>query len=112
MKACPTCHLANPDGALRCDCGYDFGSGVMKASYLPLKERLPAGKATAKTAWSYVTDAVVLVTACYWVYDSSWIPKAFSRTLLLGLYLALYAAGQIWRYRRHFATTWHKWTGT
>lgn len=30
---CPRCRLLSPDGAQRCDCGYDFASGEMKASY-------------------------------------------------------------------------------
>lgn len=31
---CPKCGLINYDTALRCDCGYDFRSGKVKASYL------------------------------------------------------------------------------
>ena len=31
---CPKCGRANPDTALRCDCGYDFSSRAMKVSYL------------------------------------------------------------------------------
>ena len=34
-KTCPQCGLLNPAGALRCDCGYDFASRSVKASYLP-----------------------------------------------------------------------------
>ena len=30
---CPTCRLENPDGAERCDCGYDFVAKTVKASY-------------------------------------------------------------------------------
>jgi uncharacterized RDD family membrane protein YckC len=30
---CPNCGLLNPPTALRCDCGYDFPSRSMKASY-------------------------------------------------------------------------------
>lgn len=32
---CPACKLWNPDGAMRCDCGYDFQSQSIQASYLP-----------------------------------------------------------------------------
>lgn len=31
---CPKCRLENPEGTLRCDCGYDFPSGKTKRSYL------------------------------------------------------------------------------
>jgi hypothetical protein len=31
--------LINPDIAERCDCGYDFPSGTMQASYLTAKDR-------------------------------------------------------------------------
>lgn len=33
-RSCPTCGLYNPEGALRCDCGYDFRTGTMKRSYV------------------------------------------------------------------------------
>jgi hypothetical protein len=39
MKDCPTCRLVNPDTASRCDCGDDFPSGSMQASYLTAKDR-------------------------------------------------------------------------
>jgi len=31
---CPRCGLINPDGAIRCDCGYDFKTGEVKNSFL------------------------------------------------------------------------------
>ena len=34
MKKCPRCKLVNPQGAERCDCGYDFFTGETKASYV------------------------------------------------------------------------------
>jgi hypothetical protein len=32
---CPRCKLINPDEAERCDCGFDFRTGTVEASYLP-----------------------------------------------------------------------------
>lgn len=33
-RKCPRCHLINPETALRCNCGFDFASGRIKASYI------------------------------------------------------------------------------
>ena len=39
-KVCPECGLLNPEAALRCDCGYDFPSGIMKEPYVkPIPRR-------------------------------------------------------------------------
>jgi len=32
-KKCPICGLINPDSGSRCDCGYDFETGIIKESY-------------------------------------------------------------------------------
>src|SRR4051812_46683345 len=34
VRDCPKCGLINPPSAQRCDCGYDFVSRQMEASYL------------------------------------------------------------------------------
>jgi len=47
---CPRCRLVNPATAQRCDCGYDFASGTMKASYL----RVPGGERGPVAAAPYV----------------------------------------------------------
>jgi hypothetical protein len=31
---CPKCGLINADSALRCDCGYDFETGLVKESFI------------------------------------------------------------------------------
>ena len=33
-RTCPRCKLINPDSTVRCDCGYDFATGEIKASHL------------------------------------------------------------------------------
>ena len=41
-RTCPRCRLINPDSVLRCDCGYDFGTGEMKASHLQASQNYKA----------------------------------------------------------------------
>ncbi len=36
---CPKCGLINPESAQRCDCGYDFGTGEIKQSYLTKRDK-------------------------------------------------------------------------
>jgi hypothetical protein len=38
VKLCPVCHLGNPDGAVRCDCGYDFAAASVNKAYIPQRE--------------------------------------------------------------------------
>ena len=38
---CKNCGLLNPDTAMRCDCGYDFATRTMQASYV-VKHAAPA----------------------------------------------------------------------
>jgi hypothetical protein len=38
MISCPHCALENPDGAQRCDCGWDFTTSRMQQSLLPTND--------------------------------------------------------------------------
>ena len=76
----------------------------MRESYLSLKERPPARDTTTKILFGYISDAFFVALSIYLLYELHWIPKAFSLTLPL----ALYASGQIWRYRKHIATRWRR----
>jgi hypothetical protein len=44
---CPRCGLLSPDGAQRCDCGYDFAERVVKESYLEAEQRRKIGDPAA-----------------------------------------------------------------
>jgi hypothetical protein len=37
---CPNCKLICPPGTARCDCGHDFSSSEMSASYLSKEEQI------------------------------------------------------------------------
>lgn len=49
---CPRCRLESPPEALRCDCGYDFASGVVKESYLLKHERDRAAASALSRKWA------------------------------------------------------------
>jgi len=99
MKDCPECHLVNPNGALRCDCGYDFPSGTIKDSYLPPQERRSATNNATNIWVGYITDALFLPRSIFCLYQLHWMPNALS----IAVPLALYGAGQAWRYRKYLA---------
>jgi hypothetical protein len=42
MATCPVCKLESPPEAVRCDCGYDFPSGLMADSYIQCRDNSPA----------------------------------------------------------------------
>jgi hypothetical protein len=42
---CPNCGLFNPDSAQRCDCGFDFKTATIQASYLTAKQAKQVGRA-------------------------------------------------------------------
>jgi hypothetical protein len=49
-KDWPRCGLVNPQGAQRCDCGYDFTTQQMERSYLQPKQMARAAAAAAAAA--------------------------------------------------------------
>jgi hypothetical protein len=95
MKDCPECHLVNPNGGLRCDCGYDFPSGTIQDSYLPPTER----RVETNARGGYISDALLVPLLIYWLYQCHWMPHA----LAIALPLAQYGAIQAWRYRKHLS---------
>jgi hypothetical protein len=61
MKDCPNCRLINPDGAIRCDCGYDFPSGNVEHSYLAHRDKKLAGGAIGGIFAVYLLTRLILV---------------------------------------------------
>lgn len=62
---CPNCGLYNPDSAQRCDCGYDFNSQAMKASYCDNRntnEDLPVNS-NIKTVYWIVIVCIFIANA-------------------------------------------------
>ena len=52
---CPECRLLSPDGAVRCDCGYEFATGTVKP---------PAPSAKSfRAGWPLARVAIVLFAA-------------------------------------------------
>jgi uncharacterized RDD family membrane protein YckC len=43
---CPRCGLINPETAMRCDCGWDFATGIVKESYLGKEAMYPSNLAS------------------------------------------------------------------
>lgn len=71
---CPKCKLHNPEGAMRCDCGYDFDTGKMEESFLPEKERKK--KLTPEQIHQF----------CYWtLFAAGIIHLALGILMLFGL---------------------------
>jgi len=76
MITCPHCSLANPAGAQRCDCGWDFTSSQMKASLLTssdpsIKQKTPI--------WMIFLPEIVLLPIALLVWSlqhSFWLALA------------------------------------
>jgi hypothetical protein len=69
MRTCPACQLLSSDSAERCDCGYDYTSGSMKASYLSANEQkrileaLSHDQAISVVGWKLGFKGVALVVS-------------------------------------------------
>jgi hypothetical protein len=89
---CPTCGLANPPGALKCDCGYDFGAS--KTADFPGWEISLAWRQMVAAFWSISWPAwigsFVLVILFTRGYSVELLQDKFS-VIALGGNLAFFA---------------------
>jgi len=69
MITCPHCSLANPDGAQRCDCGWDFSASRMSESLLTVREQQLATQQTPARSMILVEIAVLLIVPAAWLFN-------------------------------------------
>jgi uncharacterized RDD family membrane protein YckC len=83
-KKCPRCGLYNDEAALRCDCGHDFASGLVQASYLGPAAAVPAiaGQPFSRRAGAYLVDVIVLYAVSFALSFISGFLLAFGVALL------------------------------
>src|SRR3972149_6904190 len=91
MKDCPKCGLTSPASALRCDCGFDFSSKKVEASYLSQEELMSVQQRTQDDALSYVIKGIlfVAVVLAFSVIGAS-VPDGWGRRFVI--FLALVSA--------------------
>jgi hypothetical protein len=77
---CPNCNLINPPNAERCDCGYDFESKTVQASYI----KASRGIASRLSRWGRLLTAIALVAILLFTVGS-----AFATDLLYDILGAL-----------------------
>lgn len=70
---CPKCELENPPGALRCDCGYDFPSGMVKTPCLTprdVRQMAPLRQRRKRPRWLlYLGFALLVCTGISWLLE-------------------------------------------
>ncbi len=95
---CPKCNLYHPDSALRCDCGYDFGTGIENQAqrgrgaidwYLTALKKYAvfSGRAQRKEYWFFVLFNVLILLALGFVEGFLGISPESEESLLGTLYI-------------------------
>lgn len=84
MNDCPKCGLTNPVNAQRCDCGFDFLSKKVEASYLSEQELTDIQRRTKSDVLGYVAKGVpfVVVVLAFSVTGAAF-PDGWGRRVLL-----------------------------
>lgn len=88
---CPRCGLFSPDGAIRCDCGYDFTTKTVQSSYLVADTMRKYGgerKLAEHTARNNIRTGVISLAVAAAVAVMSYIgngkPALFGGALTVG----------------------------
>ncbi len=91
MKDCPKCGLTNPTNAQRCDCGFDFSSKRVEASYLSQDELVNVQQRAEGDIQTYIIKGVLFVAVilAFSVVGAAF-PDSWGRRIVL--FLALVTA--------------------
>jgi len=95
---CPRCNLYHPDSALRCECGYDFETGIEHQAlsgggaiswYLAALKKYAvfSGRAQRKEYWFFVLFNVLIVLALGFVEGALGIAPESDASVLGMLYI-------------------------
>src|SRR5215471_16473286 len=93
---CPKCKLVNPPSAERCDCGYDFKTGMTEESYLTERDKQLSKKTLLGALVRYVGEvfATMIVAGVGSLFGLTLYPQSRLATLFEGpTYLFFILAG-------------------
>lgn len=114
---CPNCGLANPNVAQRCDCGYDFASGMLLKSYVENAPSRPLASLSSRW-WGQFIDslaALVVVLAGLAFSAITGVEAAFLAAIVFAVFYILcadgFGKGQSWGKRIAKSAVIHEPTG-
>jgi hypothetical protein len=90
MITCPHCALENPDGAQRCDCGWDFTTSRMSESLLTEREQQLEVQPTPARSMVVAELAILLTVGAVWLFSQNqWLRPASLLLVVVALVLRL-----------------------
>jgi hypothetical protein len=76
---CPHCKLENPPTTIRCDCGYDFPAGKVRASYVQTKTAPLRHRGFWIAGWFFALFIFNVIIS--WNQGLGYMPIVFSNAL-------------------------------